>query len=591
MENVDVARIFDEVADLLEILGENAFRVRAYRTAARTVEGLGEPAARIAGDGGVGALCELPGIGKDLAGKIVEIVETGDLGLRRELCEKLPETLVEMMRIGGIGPKRARLLYEELGLKTVDALEQAARQGRLRSVRGLGETLEARILRGCLEHKARIGRVRIDEADARAAPLRAFLESAPRIERVEIAGSLRRRRDTVADLDVLVASRHPGAVADHLERYPDVERVVARGDTKCVVVLRSGMQVDVRIVEPESFGAALHYFTGSKPHNIAVRLLGVKRHLKINEYGVFRGARRIGGRDEESVFRAVGLPWIPPELREDRGEIDAAREGRLPHLLELADIKGDLHMHTKSTDGKNTVLEMAKASAALGYQYIAITDHTHALAMTKGFERAGFEKQAREIAAAQREVPELTILRGAEVDILEDGRLDLDDRTLEELDVVHVSVHSKLDLPEAQMTERVLRAMRHPCVHVLAHPSARLIGKREPIALDMQKIVRAAHDLGVLLEINAQPERLDLTDVHVRMARDAGCRFVIDTDAHRTSELHFMHYGVGQARRGWCAAADVANTYALPRLRETLRLRRDGRRPAIRMSSQERARA
>jgi DNA polymerase (family 10) len=574
MENVDVARIFDEVADLLEILGENQFRVRAYRTGARTVETLGEPLAQIARSGGLKALCELPGIAKDLAGKIVEIVSTGDLPLRQELCEKLPETLVEMMHVTAVGPKRARLFYEKLGLRTVDALEQAARERRLRSVRGIGETLEARILRGCQEHKARKGRIRLDEADARAMPLVRFMRQVPEVEEAEIAGSLRRRRDTVADLDILVASRDPKAVAKRLERYPEVERVAARGQTKCVVVLRSGTQVDVRIVEPSSFGAALHYFTGSKAHNIAVRLLGVKRHLKINEYGVFRGARRIGGRDEESVFRAVGLPWIPPELREARGEIDIAREGRLPRLVELGDIKGDLHMHTKATDGKNTLAEMAGACAARGYEYMAVTDHTRALAMTKGFDRAGFTKQAREIAAAQREIPAITILRGAEVDILEDGTLDLDDRTLEELDFVLVSIHSRFDMPEAKMTQRVLRAMRHPCVHVLAHPTARLIGQREPIAIDIPKILHAARDLGILLEIDAQPERLDLTDLHVKMARDLGVKLVVDSDAHRMSELDFMRYGVGQARRGWCTASDVANTQTLARFKELLRARR-----------------
>jgi DNA polymerase (family 10) len=303
--------------------------------------------------------------------------------------------------------------------------------------------------------------------------------------------------------------------------------------------------------------------------------MGVKRKLKINEYGVFRGTHRIGGRDEEEVFGAVGLPWIPPELREDRGEIDAAREGRLPRLVELADIKGDLHMHTRATDGKNTLLEMVQASAAHGYAYVAITEHTHALAMTKGFDRAGFKKQAREIALVQREVPGIRILRGAEVDILEDGRLDLDDRTLSELDVVIASVHSKFELKEPKMTERVLRALRHPCVNVLGHPTGRLLGKRDPIALDMSKIVKAARELGVLLEINAQPERLDLTDLHVRMAKDAGVKLVIDSDAHRTNELDFMRYGVGQARRGWCTAEDIANTYPLARFENILRRRRE----------------
>ena len=570
MDNADIAKLFDEVADLLEILNENPFRVRAYRTGARTVETLGEPIASLAQRGGVKALCELPGIAKDLAGKIVEIVKTGDLALRRELCERVPESLVEMMRVTAVGPKRARMFYEKLDLRTIDALERAAGEGRLHGVRGIGETLEARILRGCAEHKARAGRYRLDQGDAHAGPLAAFLRGAPEVLALEVAGSLRRRKETIADLDVLVASNDPTAVAERLLRYPEVKQVLARGETKCVVVLRSNMQVDVRIVAPESFGAALHYFTGSKAHNIAVRLLGVKRHLKINEYGVFRGTRRLCGAKEEEVYRAVGLPWIPPELREDRGELDAAREGTLPRLIEPRDLKGDLHMHTKRTDGAHTVAEMVEACRARGYAYVAITDHTQALRMTKGLDRAGFREQAREVARVQRDVPELTILRGAEVDILEDGRLDLDEETLAELDVVIVSVHSKFDMKEAAMTERVLRALRHPRARILGHATGRLIGRREPIAIDMGQVMKAARDHGTLLEINAQPERLDLSDVHVKMARDAGVRVVIDTDAHRVAELDLMRYGVGQARRGWCAASDVANTYPLERLRTLL---------------------
>ena len=351
---------------------------------------------------------------------------------------------------------------------------------------------------------------------------------------------------------------------------PDVKQVLARGETKCSVVLRSGLQVDLRIVPRPSYGAALHYFTGSKPHNIAIRLLGVKRHLKINGYGIFRGTRQIGGRTEEEVFKAVGLPWIPPELRENHGEIEAAREGRLPTLIELADIRGDLQMHTDATDGKNTLAEMVDACRAHGYEYIAITDHTKAVRVAGGLTKAGFHKQAHAIDAIRKRMSKPVVLKGAEVDILDDGSLDLDDETLAEFDVVIVSVHSRFNMPKAEMTRRIVRALQHPRVHILGHPTGRLIGKREPYPVDMPEIIKAARDHGVMLEINAQPDRLDLNDLHVQMAREAGVKLVINTDAHRIQELDCMRYGVDQARRGWCEAKDVANTCHLTAFRKLL---------------------
>jgi len=574
MDNVDVARVLDEVADLLEIQGANPFRVRAYRAAARTIESLGEPAAAIVARD-PGALAELPGIGADLAGKIAEIVTTGDLGLRRELTSKVPASLATLVRIDGIGPKRARRLYEELGLRTVDDVEAAARSGTLRGVRGIGEVLERRILEGCAAQRARGSRHRLDEADAHAAALVSYLRGCPAVDAIDVAGSLRRRRETIGDIDVLVASRDPASVAERFTHHPDVTKILAEGATKCSVLLRSGMQADLRIVAPASYGAALHYFTGSKEHNIAIRTLGMKRKLKISEYGVFRAGARVGGRTEAEIFRAVGLPWIPPELREDRGEIDAARRGALPRLVELGDIRGDLHVHTDATDGTNTLREMVEACAARGYQYVAITDHTKALRVAGGLDRAGFRKQRREIEALRAELPGILILQGAEVDVLADGRLDLDDETLAELDLVIAAVHSKLDMAEPEMTSRVLRALAHPRVNILAHPTGRQLGRREPAALDIAKVVAAACAHGVLLEINAQPLRLDLSDLLVRAALDAGARFSIDTDAHRASELDFMRFGVDQARRGWCTARAVANTLPAPALRALL-----GRRPA-----------
>jgi DNA polymerase (family 10) len=569
MENIDVAKIFNEVADLLEIQGANVFRVRAYRNAARTVETLSAPVESMVRSGG--NLEELPGVGKDLAGKIREIVETGGLGMLRELTKELPEGLVVMMRIPGVGPKRAKQVYDSLGISTLDKLETAARAGKLRELRGLGPTIEARILQGITEQRAHAGRHPLSEAEAYVTPLVEHLRRVPGLTEIEVAGSFRRRRETIGDVDVLAAAEKPEAVAESFISYPQVKEVTARGDTRSAVVLRSGLQVDLRVVPERSFGAALHYFTGSKPHNIAIRTLGVRRKLKINEYGVFRGTKSIGGRTEEEVFSSVGLPWIPPELREDRGEIDAARDGRLPVLVTLDEIRADLQMHTTYTDGRASVAEMAEACRMMGYQYLAITDHTKAVRVAGGLDRAGFRKQFREIDKVQKGLGRLTILKSAEVDILDDGRLDLDEETLAECDVVVVAVHSKFNMSRDEMTRRVVRALQHPRVHILAHPTGRLIGRREPYPIDMEAVIKAAADHGVMIEVNAQPDRLDLGDVHVQMARASHVRVVISTDAHRPEELRNMRHGVDQARRGWCEARDVANTYPLKGFRSLLK--------------------
>jgi DNA polymerase (family 10) len=569
MENIEIARTFDEVADLLEIQGANQFRVRAYRNAARTVGTLGTPIETMLETDGE-ALQQLPGIGADLAGKITRLCRTGTLPLLSQLTHKLPEGLVAMLRIPGVGPKRARLIYTKLGVKTLAQLERAARAGRLSNVRGLGKALEQSIIRGISEDQAHAVRMPLAAAEAWIRPLVEKLRAAPGVEQLEIAGSYRRRSETVGDVDMLVVSSRPAPVVEAFLSGRDVKQVLARGETRCSIVLRAGLQVDLRIVPAAAYGAALHYFTGSKAHNIAIRLLGVKRHLKINEYGVFRGARRIGGRTEADVFKAVGLPWIAPELRENRGEIEAARKGRLPRLVELADIRGDLQMHTDATDGKNTLAEMVDACEARGYEYIAITDHTKAVRVAGGLTKGGFHKQSRAIDRIRARTSKLAVLKGAEVDILDDGSLDLDDDTLKQFDVVVVSVHSRFTMSKSAMTRRIVRALAHRHVHILGHPTGRLIGKREPYAVDMAEIVKAARDHGVLLEINAQPDRLDLNDVHAQMAREAGVKLVINTDAHRIQELDCMRYGVDQARRGWCEAADVANTYRLSAFRKLI---------------------
>jgi len=569
MENIEVARTFDEVADLLEIQGANPFRVRAYRTAARTVGTLSASVESLVRRNGH-RLEALPGIGADLAGKIERLCRTGELPLLEQLKKKTPESLVTLLRIPGIGPKRARLIYRKLGVRTLGQLEKAARAGRLSTVRGLGTAIQQSILRGLEQDKAHAARVPIAEAEAYVRPLVAALGRTPGVEHLDVAGSFRRRSETVGDVDILVAAADPSRVARTFVGFKDVKHVTARGDTRCAVVLGSGLQVDLRIVPAAGYGAALHYFTGSKAHNIEVRRMAQRRRLKINEYGVFRGRRRVAGRTEAEVFAAVGLPYIPPEIRENRGEIEAARAGTLPALVELTDIRGDLQMHTTATDGRSTLAEMVAACAARGYEYLAITDHTQAVRVAGGMTRAGFRRQGRQIDALQKKFPDLAILKGAEVDILDDGSLDLDDEALASLDVVIVSVHSRFNMSKAAMTRRIVKALRHPGVHILGHPTGRLLGKREPYAVDMDEIAKVARAEGVMVEVNAQPERLDANDLHARMARDAGVTLVIGTDAHAVEELGFMRYGVDQARRGWCRASDIANTLPLARLRTRL---------------------
>jgi DNA polymerase (family 10) len=481
------------------------------------------------------------------------------------------------MRVRGLGPKRARALYDALGISSLRQLEAAARAGRIHELKGFGAKTEQHLLAE-LEARRAAGDERRLLRPVAAQYGETFLEylrALPAVRRADIAGSFRRCRETVGDLDILVAAEDGDAVTRAFAAYGEVEEVLARGPTKASVRLRSGLQVDLRVLAPESYGAGLHYFTGSKAHNIAIRRLGQQHGLRISEYGIFKGKRQVGGRTEEEVFAAVGLPWIPPELREDRGEIDAAREGRLPALVEPGDIRGDLQVHTTDSDGRDGLREMAEAAQALGYEYLAVTDHSPAVRVAGGLDRAGFRRQMRRIDALNAKLKTLTVLKGAEVDILPDGSLDLDDGTLAALDVVVVSAHSKLDLPERRQTERLLRALAHPAVDVLGHPTGRLLGRRPGMQLDLDRVLRAAKDHGVLVEVNAQPERLDLDDLACRAAIDLGLPLVISTDAHAAAELRFMRWGVEQARRGWAERRHVANTRPLEAL---MRLLHRGRR-------------
>lgn len=568
IHNADVAAVFEEIADLLDLRGENPFRIRAYRTAARAIRDLGRELREMVATGE--DLKQIPGIGEDLAKKIVEITQTGGCKALDELRAESPPGILDLLRLPGLGPKKVKRLHEKLKISTLADLEAAARAGKIRELDGFGEKSEQQILKA-LEARLLTGkRFLLDVVEPYANALVQHLQSVEGVEQAAVAGSYRRRRETVGDLDILVVAKDPVRVSDVFVSYDEVRHVLAKGDTKSSVLLSSGIQVDLRIVEPRSFGAALNYFTGSKAHNIAIRRLGQQRGLKINEYGVFRGERYIAGRSEEEVYRAVGLPYIPPELREDSGEIEAAREGRLPNLLEEDEIRGDLHVHTVASDGQNTILEMAEAARARGYEYLAIADHSKRLTVSHGLDAARLMKQTEEIDRINEKLEGIKVLKAIEVDILEDGSLDLPDYVLKHLDLVIGAVHSHFNLPESRQTERIMRAMDHRYFTILAHPSGRLLMQREGYAVDMQKIIAHAKARGCFLELNAHPMRLDLDDVQCRVAREIGVPICINTDAHSTRDLEFIRFGVGQARRGWVEKQNVINTKSLAELRKLL---------------------
>jgi DNA polymerase (family 10) len=579
VHNADIARVFEEIADRLELGDENPFRVRAYRNAARIV---GDLRLDIAGELAQGReLPKLPGIGEDLSKKIHEIAATGTTGLLERLRKKMPAGITELLRIPGLGPKRVALLYRELDVHTAAQLQRAAQDGRLRGLAGFGAKTEQKLLEAVEARLGQATRFKLALAAQYAQPLAEALRKLRGVSEVAIAGSFRRMKDTVGDLDILVAAAKSDAVMERFTKYPEVKERLAAGGTRATVILQCGIQVDLRVVPQESFGAALHYFTGSKAHNIAIRRLGQAKGLKINEYGVFRGKRRIAGETERSVYAAVGLPYIEPELREDQGEIEAARRGALPRLVQLADLKGDLHAHTKATDGHNSLREMAEAARARGFAYLAITEHSRRETMAHGLDPARLAKQGDEIERLGSELEGIALLKGIEVDILEDGMLDLPDSALASLDLVVGAVHSKFGLPRARQTERILAAMDRPCFSVLAHPSGRLIGEREAYDVDMLAIVRKAKARGVSLELNAHPERLDLSDVHCRMARDEGVLVSVNSDAHSVNDFENLRYGIGQARRGWLEKKDLLNARPLAELRHLLAatMRRGGRKP------------
>jgi len=562
--NSDVAEIFEKVADLLEIEGANQFRVRAYRDAARTIRSLSRSLLDLVEEGE--DLTELPGIGEDLAGKIQEIVETGDLDQLERLTRQTPADLAKMLEISGLGPKRVQTIHEDLGVSNLKELRAAAAKGKIQELDGLGPKTESKVLEDLEKRDGEDQRTLLAVAEEFTGPLVEYLHDEESVGRVEVAGSYRRRKETVGDLDILVISAEGEKVSEHFVNFEDVEEEISRGKTRSTVVLRSGLQVDLRVVAKESYGAALMYFTGSKAHNIALREMAVEDDLKINEYGVFPADEDqdqeapIAGETEEEIYELLDLPYIVPELREDRGELEAAREDTLPDLITLEDLRGDLQAHSQASDGRNTLREMAEAARELGYEYLALTDHTGYLGVTQGLEGDEVLERMEEIQALDDELEDFHLVKSMEVDILEDGSLDLPDQVLEKLDLVVGSIHSHFNLSREKQTERILKAMDHPQFNILGHPTGRRIHERDPYPLDLEKVIEGALERGCFLEINAQPARLDLKDTHCQLAVEKELKLALSTDAHSVDELKMMSYGVDQARRGWVTPDDVINT-------------------------------
>ena len=585
MENIEIAGILEELGHLLEIQGSNPFRVRAYRNASRTARGLTRPLSDMVDAGE--DLTALDAIGKDMSAHIVELVQTGALARLAEVSAEVPRSLVQLVKLDGVGPKKAKKLWESLGVTTIDELEAALKAGRVESLEGFGATSVKKILTSIEDFRRYSGRFLISKVDDLVEPLLAHMREAPDVERIEVAGSYRRRKETIGDVDLLVQADLPApAVMEHFTGFGSVERVVSAGDTRGSVVLRSGLEVDLRVIPNRSFGAALHYFTGSKEHNIAVRQIAQRQGLRVNEWGVFRvpegvdpddvgkeDGERVAGETESSVFEVLGMGWVPPVLRENRGEVRAALDNSLPDLVTLEDIQGDLHMHSTWSDGKGSVDEMARACQALGYRYLAMSDHSPALAMVGGITPERAVDQWEEIARVQEGLDGITIFKSLEVDILRDGSLDMTDEVLETLDLVLVSVHSLMEMDRVLMTDRVIAAIQHPQVDILAHPTGRLLARREPFQLEMEEVLQAARDLDVAVEINANPNRLDLNDVHAHRAKELGVKVCISTDAHSVQRLDHMSYGVDQARRAWLNKGDVLNTMTQPQFREWLERR------------------
>lgn len=568
-KNREIAELFFELADLLEMKGVD-WKPNAYRKAARSIEDLGVPIEKIFESGGVKALLEISGVGQGLADKIVEFLKTGKIREFEKIAKTIPKGVEEMMHVPGLGPKKVMRLYKKLGIKSLSGLEVAARSGKLRKLEGFGVKSEQDILRG-------LGIVRQGESRKLlgiALPLaREFSERLSRLSGVKLAvpaGSLRRMKETVGDVDILVISSKPSQVMDFFTTMPEVQSVLAKGNTKSTVILKDGLQADVRVLEEKSFGAALQYFTGSKEHNVILRQIAIRKGFKLSEYGLFRKDRYVCGRNEKEIYNKLGLDYVEPELRESQGEIDAALKHKLPSLIELKDIKGDLHMHSKWSDGVHFVEQMVRACELRGYKFMAITDHSKSERIANGMDEKRLVKYLDEVEKLQKKF-KICVLKGSEVDILADGSLDYDNKYLKQLDIVIAAVHSRFKSSRQDMTKRILKAFENPYVNVFVHPTGRLINQREAYDFDFDKVALAAKERGIALEVDSHPSRLDLKDVHIRRAVELGCKICIDTDSHSVDHLRFMELGVAQARRGWAEVKDVINAWSLAKLEKFLR--------------------
>ena len=565
MENRAIAAMLAETADLMEISGEDSFRIRSYRNAANAIEGYPERVADILRDP-ARSVTAIPGIGKGLAAALGEIAVRGSFERRDEMLAKYPPTALELLKIQGLGPKSIRTLWEHYRVSTIDDLERVAREHKLRELPRMGAKLEEKVLRSIATYRQSAGRFLLDFADRTAAELMAHLGEAGGIEKITVAGSLRRRKETVGDVDILATGPGAAAALERFVAYPGVTEVLGKGENKASAKIGpEHLQVDLRALLSDSFGAALQYFTGSKDHNVALRNRAIRMGFKLSEYGLFRAAdeTKLAGETEEEIYARLGLGWIAPELRENQGEIDAASEGRLPHLVELADMRGDLHMHTTESDGRASMLEMAAAAQTLGHEYIAITDHSKALAMANGLDEARVVAFAQHVRDANRRGLGIRVFSGIECDIRKDGRMDLADDALAELDFVIGSIHSSMNLEPEAMTDRLLKAIECPYVRVIGHPTGRELLRREAYSFDFERVAREAARRGVAFEINSSPARLDLHAALIRAAKAQGARFVVSTDAHHPKHLAGLHFGVSMARRGWLTAADIWNTRPL----------------------------
>jgi DNA polymerase (family 10) len=576
-DNKSIANILYETADLMEVAAEDPFRIRSYRRAAEAIESLDQQLSEIYQD--QKALLAIPGIGKGMAGNIKEIFTEGKLRLHEELCKRFRPSMLELLKISGLGPKTIALIWDAYQVCDVDGVAKLAQEGKLRTLPRLSEKSEQKILKSIESYKQITGRFHIDTADDIASKMIGLLEALPGVDKVTPAGSLRRGRETVGDLDLLVTGKccanedQRNKVIDQILNFPGILEVLAKGENKVSVKLRSGMQVDVRLLPPDSFGAALQYFTGSKNHNVTLRQRALKMGFTLNEYGLARvdDEKRVAGKTEEEIYKKLGLEWIPPELRENNGEIEAAAEGRLPELIKVEDIQGDVHMHTVETDGKCTIEEMALAARERGYKYMAITDHSKNLAFANGLDDKRAEQHIKKIRQANDAIEGITVFAGIEVDILADGELDLSDSVLEQMDLVIASVHSHFNQDQQQMTDRLLRVIENPHTSLIGHPTGRMLLRREGYTFDYDKVFTAAAKAGVAMEHNAYPDRLDLRDQHLRMAKARGVKFVINTDAHHTSHMEKIRYGVLQLRRAWLTKADVLNTLPVEEFAKQMR--------------------